>query len=669
MNGKLRKLVQTNMVLYILLLLVFAGLTARLSPLLAAGEVAAALLVWYVSRRRNKVMQQQLHQYVERISGGADTAKTSNMLFAPMPMMVFNPDSEDVLWANDLFAELPGVGENIYESRVRDVVKGFETHWLMEGKPEYPGVFTWNDRRYRVFGCLSQPEEKGRFGVLATTYWMDVTDLEHMRSTLEETKPVAAIVMIDNYEDLMSACPEGKRSAIRAAIEEKMDQWRGTSGALLMKYDRDRYLMVFTEKQYEAFAQGRFAILDEVRTVQAAEGVYATMSIGVGREAGSYDALFKNAGLALEMALSRGGDQAVVKDRMNFEFYGGRAKTTEKRTKVKSRVMANALGDLMDETEHVYVMGHQYADMDTLGAAAGVCAIARKRGKIARIVMDTENNSVGPMLRKLKALPEYKDVFIGGGDAFLRVQPDTLLVVVDTNRPASVESEPLLEACNRVAVIDHHRRGSSYIEKMALNFHEPYASSASELVTELLGYLLEPGDLLKTEAEALLAGIVLDTKNFTNRTGGRTFEAAAYLRRAGADTQDVQRMFQSDLESMIDRYAIIRQAVLYREDLAIAAIDEECERVTAAKAADELLTLSGVQASFVFYPKDGGVYISARSLGEVNVQVIVEALGGGGNSTSAGGQLPGVTVEQVRQKLQEAIDKYYEKSNQGGTAK
>ena len=512
MNGKLRKLVQTNMVLYILLLLVFAGLTARLSPLLAAGEVAAALLVWYVSRRRNKVMQQQLHQYVERISGGADTAKTSNMLFAPMPMMVFNPDSEDVLWANDLFAELPGVGENIYESRVRDVVKDFETHWLMEGKPEYPGIFTWNDRRYRVFGCLSQPEEKGRFGVLATTYWMDVTDLEHMRSTLEETKPVAAIVMIDNYEDLMSACPEGKRSAIRAAIEEKMDQWRGTSGALLMKYDRDRYLMVFTEKQYEAFAQGRFAILDEVRTVQAAEGVYATMSIGVGREAGSYDALLKNAGLALEMALSRGGDQAVVKDRMNFEFYGGRAKTTEKRTKVKSRVMANALGDLMDETEHVYVMGHQYADMDTLGAAAGVCAIARKRGKVARIVMDTENNSVGPMLRKLKALPEYKDVFIGGGDAFLRVQPDTLLVVVDTNRPASVESEPLLEACNRVAVIDHHRRGSSYIEKMALNFHEPYASSASELVTELLGYLLEPGDLLKTEAEAKAAATEIAEK-------------------------------------------------------------------------------------------------------------------------------------------------------------
>ncbi len=669
MNERIRKLVRTNTVAYILLLLLFAAVTVKISLALAIGEVAAALAVWYISHRRSKVVQQQLHQYVERIAGGADTAKNSNMLFAPMPMMVFNPENDDVLWANDLFTDLPGVGKDIFESRVRDVVEGFETHWILEGKSEFPGLFTWNGRRYRIFGCLSRPEGTGHMGVLATTYWMDVTDLEHMRTTLAETRPVVAIIMIDNYEDLMSACPEGKRSAVRAAVEEKMDQWRGGSGALLMKSDRDRYLMVLDEARYEKFAAGRFSILDDVRAVQAGEGVYATLSIGVGREAADFEALYKNAGLALEMALSRGGDQAVVKDQMNFEFYGGRAKTTEKRTKVKSRVMANALGDLMDDTEHVYVMGHKYADMDTLGAAAGICAIARKRGKAARIVLDMENNSVGPMLRKLRALPEYKDVFIGGGDAFLRVQPDTLLVVVDTNRPESVESEPLLESCNRVAVIDHHRRGSSYIEKMALNFHEPYASSASELVTELLGYLLETGDLLKTEAEALLAGIVLDTKNFTNRTGGRTFEAAAYLRRAGADTQDVQRMFQSDLESMIDRYAIIRRAVLYREDLAIAAIDEPCERVTAAKAADELLTLSGVQASFVFYPKDDGVYISARSLGEVNVQVIVEALGGGGNSTSAGGQLPGVTVEQVCQKLQEAIDKYYEKPNQGGTNK
>ena len=667
MNKKLTNVLRTNVTLYFICLVLFALAAIPFDVRLAIGEGAAAVVLLVIARRRSRSVQQSMRQYMDRFTGGMDSARSSNMLFAPLPMMVFDMDTQAVVWCNDGFLALTEQKEGVFDAHLNAVVPTFSVRWLMEGKNECPEHVVWNHRIYRVYGGLTRPTPDTP-ATMATTYWMDVTDSEQLRQTLQMTRPVVAILMVDNYEDLMKACPESKRSAVLAQLEEKLDQWSAGADGLMLHYDRDRYLFVFEERSYSDYAQHRFAVLDTVREV-AAGGVAATLSIGVGRDADSFDALFKNASLALEMALSRGGDQAVVKDRLNFQFYGGRAKTTEKRTKVKSRVMANALGDLMDDTEHVYVMGHKYADMDTLGAAAGICAIARKRGKAARIVLDMENNSVGPMLRKLRALPEYKDVFIGGGDAFLRVQPDTLLVVVDTNRPGSVESEPLLESCNRVAVIDHHRRSSSYIEKMALNFHEPYASSASELVTELLGYLLETGDLLKTEAEALLAGIVLDTKNFTNRTGGRTFEAAAYLRRAGADTQDVQRMFQSDLESMIDRYAIIRRAVLYREDLAIAAIDEPCERVTAAKAADELLTLSGVQASFVFYPKDDGVYISARSLGEVNVQVIVEALGGGGNSTSAGGQLPGVTVEQVCQKLQEAIDKYYEKPNQGGTNK
>jgi len=266
------------------------------------------------------------------------------------------------------------------------------------------------------------------------------------------------------------------------------------------------------------------------------------------------------------------------------------------------------------------------------------------------------------MLRKLADQPEYHGAFITGSEAFLKVQPGTLLVVVDTNRPGSVESEQLLETCNRVAVIDHHRRGSSYIEKMALNYHEPYASSASELVTELLQYLVEPMDLLREEAEALLAGIVLDTKHFTLRTGGRTFEAAAFLRRAGADTTDVQRLFQSDLSEMVSRYDIIRRAELYREDIAVAAIDQEgVDRVTAAQAADELLSLKGVKASFVVFRSGENVQMSARSLGEVNVQVILEALGGGGNSTTAGGRVENTDVETVKSRLLEAVDAYFEK--------
>lgn len=660
MNKRIARLLRTNITIFSLCLVLFALAAIPFDVRLAIGEGVAAVAFFLLGRRRSKATQQSLRQYIQRFYGGMDSARSSNMLFTPLPMMVFDLATEDILWSSESFLQLTEQREGIFDAHLETVFPNISFHWLLEGKTEAPETVVWNHRTYRVFGGVSHPE--GGQSALATTYWMDVTDTEEMRRTLELTRPVVAILMVDNYEDLMKATPEGKRSAVRAMLEEKLSQWSAGSEGMMLKYDRDRYLFVFEEKSFSDFAAKRFDVLDAVREVVAGEGVAATLSIGVGRDADSFEALFKNASVALEMALSRGGDQAVVKDKLNFEFYGGRSKATEKRTKVKSRVMANALAELIDEAKQVYVMGHSYADMDALGAAAGVCAIVRKRGKKCRIVIDTENNAAHPMLRRLQALPEYQGAFLSGDDAFLRVQPETLLVVVDTNRPGSVESEPLLDACNRVAVIDHHRRGSSYIDKMALNYHEPYASSASELVTELLQYLIEPGDLLKAESEALLAGIVLDTKHFTLRTGGRTFEAAAFLRRAGADTTDVQRLFQSDLSEMVSRYDIIRRAELYREDIAVAAIDQEgVDRVTAAQAADELLSLKGVKASFVVFPSGENVQMSARSLGEVNVQVILEALGGGGNSTTAGGRVENTDVETVKSRLLEAIDAYFEK--------
>ena len=660
MSKKLIRGFRTNIMLYGVCLLAFVVATIPFSPLLAVGEALVSVLVLYVGVRRNRMAQHSVRQYLDRVSGGLDTARSSNMLYTPLPMLVFDPESGEILWGNDRFIALTDLKDKLFEVSVSDAVPGFDAHWLREGKREAPEQVVWNHRTYRVFGALSHTDElKGDHNMLATTYWLDITESEQMRQTLEMTRPAVAILMIDNYEDLMKACPESKRSALLADIEGKLNDWCAGSGALLLGYDRDRYLFVMEEKDFTTYAEKKFDVLDAVRTVESG-GVTATLSIGVGRDGDSFESLFKNADLALEMALSRGGDQAVVKDRNNFEFYGGRSKTTEKRTKVKSRVMANALRELIDDARNVYVMGHKYADMDSLGAAAGICCISRKLGKKAQIVIDTENNAAHPVLRALQQMPEYAGVFVNGDAAFLHAQPDTLLVVVDTNRPDSVESEPLLESCTRVAVIDHHRRGSSYIDKMTLNYHEPYASSASELVTELMQYLLEPSDILKCEAEALLAGVVLDTKNFTNRTGGRTFEAAAYLRRAGADTQDVQRMFQSDLDAMVTRYAIMRQAQIYHGDIAVVAADEAYDRVTAAKAADELLTIRGIRASFVLYRKDDGVYMSARSLGEVNVQVILEALGGGGNSTTAGGQAKGITVAEAKEKLLAAIDQYFE---------
>ena len=622
MSKKIIRGFRTNMALYGLCLIVFVIVTIPFEPLLALAEAAVAAVVLLVGSRRNKMAQASVRQYMDRVSGGMDSARSSNMLYAPLPMLVFDATTGEVLWSNDMFLQLTSQKEKIFEMLVDTVVPDFSYRWLLDGKREYPELFHWNGRIYRVFGALSHPEEMQRDqNPLATTYWMDVTDSEEMRQTLELTRPLVAILMVDNYEELMKACPESKRSAVLAALEEQLNDWAANSGGLLLGYDRDRYLFVFEEKDYGGYTEKKFDVLEKVRQVQAGEGVSATLSIGVGRDEDSFDQLFKNASLALEMALSRGGDQAVVKDRVNFEFYGGRSKSTEKRTKVKSRVMANALGELIDDARQVYVMGHKYADMDSLGAAVGICCIARKRGKPCQIVIDTENNAAHPILRRLAEQPEYAGVTISGADAFIKCQPGALLVVVDTNRPESVESEE---------------------------------------VAELMQYLLEPSDVLKCEAEALLAGIVLDTKNFTNRTGGRTFEAAAYLRRIGADTQDVQRMFQGDLQSMIARYAIIRQAELYRDDMAVVALDEECDRVTAAKAADELLTLKGIRASFVLYKKGTGVYMSARSLGEVNVQVILEALGGGGNSTTAGGQAKGITVAEAKEKLLAAIDKYFE---------
>ena len=658
LNKKLIRGFRTNTALFVVCFVLFVILMTQYSPALALIEALLAALVLYISIRRNVRTRRAVRQYFDRVGGGMDTARSNNMLYTPLPMLVFDVNTEEILWGNEKFVELSDLEEKLYETALSDVIPDFKFHWLLEDKRECPVHVVWNHRTYRVFGTISRTEgERGGHSLLATTYWMDITDTEEMRNTLEMTRPVVAILMVDNYEDLMAACPEAKRSALLAELEGKLNDWCGDTGALLLGYDRDRYLFAMEEKDFLLYAEQKFDLLDTIRTVESS-GVAATLSIGVGREEESFAALFKNAELALEMALSRGGDQAVVKNKANFEFYGGRAKTTERRTKVKSRVMASALRELMQESGNVYVMGHKYADMDSLGAAVGICCMARKLGKKAQIVMDTENNAVHPVLNKLLKAPEYAAAFVNGDVAFLHAQNSTLLVVVDTNRPDSVESEALLESCNRVAVIDHHRRGSRYIDKMTFNYHEPYASSASELVTELMQYMVEPADVLRCEAEALLSGIVLDTKNFTNRTGGRTFEAAGYLRRIGADTQDVQRMFQTDLSATLQRHEIMRQAEIYHGNMAVVISEETYDRVTAAKAADELLTIRGVDASFVIYTKDDGIYMSARSLGEINVQVILEALGGGGNSTTAGGQVSGMTAPEAKEKLLAAIESY-----------
>ena len=360
------------------------------------------------------------------------------------------------------------------------------------------------------------------------------------------------------------------------------------------------------------------------------------------------------------MALSRGGDQAVIKDRFNFTFYGGRNKEADHRSKVRSRVTANSLMELIGQSSQVFIMGHKNADMDAVGAAMGISCMCRKKGKKAYIVLDLERNVAEKLIEEIRQVPEYKDVFISGQEAMLLCDNHSTLVVVDTNRPDQVEHRPLLEAIPKVCVVDHHRRAADYINPVVVNLHEPYASSAAELTTELLQYAVEKADVLPIEAKSLMAGIFLDTKSFNVRTGERTFEAAAMLRQWGAETVEVKKLLQNDFQDTMSKYQIIKSSRLYRQEIAIAALNSSTSRTLAAQAADELLNISGITASFVLYPDEDQVIISARSIGQTNVQVILEPLGGGGNTATAGAQIANTTVKDVLDSLVASIDRFYE---------
>ena len=662
-NKKLSRLLEPNLKFYFAVMLLFAVAAIPVNWQLALAEGTLTVLLYFYFRQSNQKRRQGVLQYIDSVTGSVDTASKSTLINSPLPTLVFRPDTGEIIWSNESFLQLAGVREHLFEMRLSEAVPDFQVQWLLSGKQESPERVELNNHRFRVYGSLVRSRNRtGVQSLVATTYWVETTEADHLREVYEASRPVAAILMLDNYEDLMKACEDTQRSAVLAQIDEKLQTWANAGQGILLKTDRNHYLFLFEEQYFQHFVDEKFSILDTVRAIRVAENIHPTLSIGIGKDSPSIPELYKNAKLSLEMALSRGGDQAVVRNQVDFAFYGGRTKATEKRTKVKSRVMANAFRELIADAGEVYIMGHSFADMDAVGAAAGICCAARKRGKQARIVIDREHTAAETLIARLDALPEYSGVFLTPAEAFLQMRADTLLVVVDTNRPDMVENPQLLESCNRVAVIDHHRRAATYIENATFNFHEPYASSASELVTELLQYLVEPTDLLREEAGALLAGIVLDTKHFTQRTGGRTFEAAAFLRRSGADTAEVQRLFQGDLKDMVTKYDIIRRAEMYRSNIAVSVVEEPgVDRVAAAQAADDLLTLKGVQASFVIYTAEGAVLMSARSLGEINVQVILEALGGGGNSTTAGARIEDTDPESVRQQLIGVLDAYFEK--------
>ena len=626
---------------------------------LAAGEAALLLALVLYHQHDKQRRRSEVSQYVKSATSSLLGA-TQDPIKLPFPMALIKISTNEILWNNEAFQTLTGLEDSIFERKMHELFPGFTTSWLAEGGMELPGEVQYGGRRFHVMGTLIRSDTSDQSVLMGMTFWQDFTESLNIRDEYNRSRPVMVSILIDNYDELTANLSDSAVSSLNAELGEKISLWCDNFGGLLRKLERNRFLFIFEARSMSAMLEDKFSLLDTIRSVESPSGISATASIGVGKDAPGFQELYDYSNLAIEMSLSRGGDQAVVKDNYNFSFYGGRTKETERHTKVKSRVMANSLRELIRQSSTIFVMGHRNSDIDAIGAAVGVLCLCRKLSKKAYIVADLQNTLATTLIDAMRELPEYADAFLSEQDALLIADKMSLLVVVDTNRPDQVDARGLLDSVERIAVIDHHRRAADYIEHVALNLHEPYASSAAELTTELLQYTVDPQDILPMEASALLSGIALDTKNFTIRTGSRTFEAAAFLRRCGADTVVVKKMFQNDLGSTLERYKILQSARLYRKEIAIAALDEPADRAIASQAADELLTITGIISSFVLYPMDDKVFISARSIGDANVQVILEPLGGGGNAATAGAQVSGKTVREVLSDLVASIDKYYE---------
>ncbi len=658
MKKSVGRLLYPNTVWYFAVMLLFAAAAAVLRQYYLAGvALIVTLIVFTISRVQLSRRKRQLMSYVQTATDSVGISVHAGSAF---PMAVIRLPENEIIWGNPSFFAITGLSDTACYQTLDSVISGFSTSWLREGQSELPGDRIVGGRRYRIYGNYVRSEDDATTVQLATIYFADMTEMFNVRDGFMRTRPIVSIVLIDNYDELTANLSDSAVSTLDAQLNDVIANWTAGLEALCRKTERNRYLVIFESKDLAKLQENRFSVLlDDVRHVSSSSGMSATISLGIGKDGGSFAENYRFAALAIEMSLSRGGDQAVIKDRFNFTFYGSRTKETDRHTRVRSRVVAGSLSELIGQSSTIYIMGHRMADLDALGSAVGLLCLCRTKGRPARIVIDLQKNACQSLIEELKASQDYADLFISGQDALVEADNRSLLIVVDTNRPDQVECKPLLESISRVAVIDHHRRAADYIEQPVLNLHEPYASSASELVTELLQYAVNQRDVKPLEAQALLAGIVLDTKNFSIRTGSRTFESAAYLRKAGADPVEVKKLFQSDLDDTLMRYRVVQAARLYRSELAIACIDETITRVIASQAADELINISGITASFVLFPDREQVIISARSIGSCNVQAVLEKLGGGGNGATAGAQIKGKPLREVLQELVAAIDAFY----------
>jgi c-di-AMP phosphodiesterase-like protein len=612
------------------------------------------LLVMY-NIKNIKVRKSEWKKFIEDFSSKLDIATRNTLVKLPFPLIIVGKDGE-VLWYNQ---KIPMILEKEYVlgKSINEIISDFSIKQAFEGKKNIFRYSRLRDRYYDIYVNNVDISENPKDKILLL-YFYDVTEVRQLIENIDANKYTIMLIEVDNFEDVMKTIDEDKRPLIIAEIERTINSYAQSLTAMIKKYDENKYVLCIENKYIEKEMEKKFEILDNIREINMGNKLAVTLSIGIGRGGETPLQNENYAVSAKELALGRGGDQAVVKNGEKLSFYGGKTKEVEKRTKVRARVIAHALVDLINESSKIYIMGHINPDIDCLGAAVGIYRATRLLDKKCCIILDSVNSSIKPILEKIKTEKEYDNVFITSKECIDKVDANSLMILVDVHSKGYVQNMNLVEHFNKIVIIDHHRKATDFIEGALLSYIEPYASSTSELVTEMFQYMVQKPIMKSIEAEALLAGICVDTKNFYFKTGVRTFEAASFLRRLGADTIDVKRFFTDDLDTYLKRAEIIKSAKLFN-NIAIAICPKEIEdTVLAAQAADELLNITGIQASFVFVKIKDEIFISGRSLGDVNVQVILESLGGGGHMTMAGAKIKSTNIDEVLEKLKDAIGKY-----------
>lgn len=612
---------------------------------------------YWTNSKRNAELSRQIQNLTMTMDG---TAKKS-LINSPFPLIIIETTG-NIIWKSSKFVyEFANIDINNYLIDILEEIKeDIEAQQDKKQKTITKKVQIGN-KIYSVLGEYIRSKQNDKSEYITILYFLDITQIVKEKKKYEDSRTCVGILMVDNYEEIIQRIDVENRPQVIAEIEKVIYDWAASSGGIVVKNDRNTFVYVFEYKYLKEIKENKFDILDQIKEINVEAGIQLTLSIAISIDGDTNYDKYKTALESMDIVLGRGGDQAVVKENGKYIFFGGRTEEVEKRTKVKARTVAHALENLIKESDNILIMGHSNGDIDSMGSSLGIYRLAKTLEKETNIVNNTYGMTLSKFIEELEKDDAYKDAIIGKNEALNKATNKTLLIVTDTHKQNYVEVPELLDKVGQIVVIDHHRRSTDYIENATLTFQEVYASSTAELVTEILQYTDVKIKLKPIEVEGLYGGIMVDTKNFTFKTGVRTFEAAAYLRKCGVDIIKVKKWFQSDLNSYNEIANIVKNAEMYDNSIAIAIYDKEDKdaNLICAKAADELLTISDITASFVLGNVGDRVCISGRSIGDVNVQLILEKLGGGGHITLAGAQVEGMTLEEVKQELINRINEYF----------